>query len=183
MKHRCCSAEVIYFVFSSEMETRTLSQMCGILYLPIFLFRVGLLTNIYCFFYFCLCNTYFLFQGQFYEQTKEAAMGSSVSPIVATLYMESFEHKAITSAVNPPRIWKRYVDDTFVILQQSHRNEFLQHINSVAPPIIFTTEEIRLDGSMPFLDTLITPQKDETLSTSVYRKLTHTDLYLPWDCY
>ena len=47
MKHRCCGAEVIYFVFSSEMENRTLSQMCGRLYLAIFLFRVGLLTLIY----------------------------------------------------------------------------------------------------------------------------------------
>ena len=47
MRHRCCGAEVIYFVFSSEMENRTLSQMCGRLYLAIFLFRVGLLILIY----------------------------------------------------------------------------------------------------------------------------------------
>ena len=47
LKHRCCGAEVIYFVISSEMESRTLSQMCGRLYLPIFLLRVGLLTDIY----------------------------------------------------------------------------------------------------------------------------------------
>ena len=38
MKYRCCGAEVIYFVFSSEMESRTLSQMCDRLYLPIFLY-------------------------------------------------------------------------------------------------------------------------------------------------
>ena len=73
---------------------------------------------------FCLCNTYFLFWGQFYEQTKGAAKGSPVSPIVANLYMESFEHRAITSAVNPTRIWKRYVDYTFVMLQKSHKEEF-----------------------------------------------------------
>ena len=30
---------------------------------------------------FCLCNTCFLFQGQFYEQTEGAAMGSPVSPV------------------------------------------------------------------------------------------------------
>ena len=35
---------------------------------------------------FCLCNTYFFFQGKFYEQTKGAAMGSPVSHIVANLY-------------------------------------------------------------------------------------------------
>ena len=37
---------------------------------------------------FCLCNTYFLFQGQFYEQTKGETMGPPVSPVVANLFME-----------------------------------------------------------------------------------------------
>ena len=39
---------------------------------------------------FCLFNIYFLFQGQFYEQTQGAAMGFPVSPVVANLYMEFF---------------------------------------------------------------------------------------------
>ena len=47
IKHRCYGAEIIYFVFSSEMENRTLYQMHGSLYLPTFLFRVGLLTLIF----------------------------------------------------------------------------------------------------------------------------------------
>ena len=105
-------------------------------------------------------------------------MGSPVSPVVANIYMEFFEDRALTSAVNPPRLWKRYVDDDFIILQQSHREEFLQHINSEDSSIQFTTEEAQQDGSMPFLDTLVTPQDDVTLTTSVYRKPTHTDLYL-----
>ena len=37
------------------------------------------------------------------------------------------------------------------------------------------------DGSMPFLDILITPTEDGSLKTSVFRKPTHTDLYLQWD--
>ena len=36
---------------------------------------------------------------------------------------------------------------------------------------------------MPFLDILITPGRDGNLSTSVYRKPTHTDLYLQWNSY
>ena len=104
-------------------------------------------------------------------------MGSPVIPIVANLYMESFEHTAMTTAVNPPRIGRGYVDDTFIIQQQSHKEEFLQHINSVDLSIIFTAEETRPDGFMPFLDTLITLQTDGTLTASVYRKHTITDLY------
>ena len=34
---------------------------------------------------------------------------------------------------------------------------------------------------MPFLDVLVTPGQDGNLSTTVYRKPTHTDLYLQWD--
>ena len=36
---------------------------------------------------------------------------------------------------------------------------------------------------MPFLGILITPNEDGSLSTTVYRKPTHTDLYLQWDSY
>ena len=51
---------------------------------------------------FCLHNTYFSFQNKFYEQAEGVTMGSPVSPIVANLYMEYFERKALRSAVNPP---------------------------------------------------------------------------------
>ena len=37
------------------------------------------------------------------------------------------------------------------------------------------------DGSIPFLDTIVKPQANDTLSTTVYRKPTHTDQYLQWD--
>ena len=51
---------------------------------------------------FCLNNTYFVFQDTFYEQTKGAAMGSPISPIIANIFMEAFEHRAITTALHPP---------------------------------------------------------------------------------
>ena len=100
----------------------------------------------------CLYNTYFLFQGNYYEQTQGAAKGCPVSPVLPNLYMEFFEDRALSTAVNPSRWWKRFVDDTLVILKKDHKEEFLQHINSVDPSIQFTTEELKEDGSMPFLD-------------------------------
>ena len=50
---------------------------------------------------FCLKNTYFSLQGQFYEQAEDAAMGYPVSPILANLYMEFFEQKALSTAPTP----------------------------------------------------------------------------------
>ena len=42
-------------------------------------------------------------------------------------------------------------------------------------------EESKSDGSIPFLDTIITPQADGTFTTGVYRNPNNTYLYLPWD--
>ena len=129
---------------------------------------------------FCLTQTYFLFQGKYYQQTQGAAMGSQISPIIANIFMEEFEVKALQSFPNPPSMWLRFVDDTFVINKAEHSQDLLQHINNQDPHIQFTVEPTQ-QGSLPFLDTLVTIQPDNTLSTSVYRKPTHTDQYLHWD--
>ena len=130
---------------------------------------------------FCLKTYYFQFQGRFFEQLQGAAMRSLISPIVANLYMEDFENKAINSAECPPTVWKRYVDDTFVVIEADKKQGFLNHINSVDPFIHFTTEDTGTDGPIPFLDTIVMPQSDGSLLTSVYRKPTHTDQYLQWN--
>ena len=130
---------------------------------------------------FCLRSTYFTHKGKFFEQVEGAAMGSPISPIVANLFMENFESRALQSSPNPPLLWKRFVDDTFVILKRAHKEEFLTHINSVDSNIQFTTEEPGPDGSLPFLDILISPDEEGRLKTSVYRKPTHMDQYLQWD--
>ena len=49
----------------------------------------------------CLRSTYFTFRGRFYEQVEGAALGSPISPIVANLYMEDFETRAIQSSPTP----------------------------------------------------------------------------------
>ena len=73
---------------------------------------------------FCLNSTSFVFQGQYYQQLEGAAMGSPLSPIVANIFMEHFEKEALETAPHPPSLWKRFVDDTFVILETQHKEEF-----------------------------------------------------------
>ena len=116
--------------------------------------------NITCLLEFCLKCTYFTFQGRYFEQ-KGDAMGSPIIPIVAKLYMEDFEVKAINSSPQPPYLRKRFVDDTLPSLSQHRKQAFLEHLNSIDHHIQFTSEESRPDGSMPFLDILITPKKME----------------------
>ena len=130
---------------------------------------------------FSLNSTSFVFQGQYYQQMEGAAMGSPLSPIVANIFMEIFEKEALETTPHPPSLWKRFVDDTFVILESQHKDVFFHHINSLDENIKFTAGTTKADGSIPFLDTLVTPQSDGSLQTKVYRKPTHTNQYLQLD--
>ena len=71
--------------------------------------------------------------------------------------------------------------DTFVIQQQAQKQAFLDHINSIDPIIMFTVEGHQQNGAIPFLDTLVTPEADNSLSITMYCKPIHTDQYLQWD--
>ena len=104
-------------------------------------------------------------------------MGSPFNPIVANLYMEYFEQKALSTSPYP-RLCQRYVADTFVIQKEIYKQDFLQHINSVDPAIQIKVENNKADGAIPFLDTIVKPEADGNLSITVYRKPTHTAQYL-----
>ena len=68
-------------------------------------------------------------------------MGSPISPIVANLYIEDFEMRAINTSPQPPFMWKKLVDDTCVIIKAAQKVSFLNHINSIDQNIQFTAEE------------------------------------------
>ena len=86
--------------------------------------------------------------------------------------------KALATFDPPPRFWKRYVDDTCTALPAVSVTSFHHHLNSIDTHIQFTVEE-ETDHSIPFLDVLLTHHEDGMISTSVFRKPTHTaDKYL-----
>ncbi|XP_068692615.1 uncharacterized protein [Montipora foliosa] len=67
---------------------------------------------------FTLSNNYFMFNDTVYKQIHGCAMGSPVSPVVDNLCMEIIEESAIASSPTPPKVRKRYVDDSFVIIKE-----------------------------------------------------------------
>ena len=112
-----------------------------------------------------------------FQQTFGTAMGSPVSVTIANLVMEDVEERALATVETTPRFWKCYVDDTCTALPSHCINEFLDHLNSVEPSIQFTVE-VESNGRLPFLDVLLERDEDGSISTTVYRKPTHTDRYL-----
>lgn len=52
---------------------------------------------------FCLNTTYFVLNGNFYQQNHGAVMGSPVSPLDANIYMEDFEARALSTAPTNPQ--------------------------------------------------------------------------------
>ena len=77
------------------------------------------------------------------------AIGASSSGPAAELFMERLEIRAITTFIDPPKLWKRYVDDTFAKLKIIMVGTFLEHLNKQHPRIKFTTE-IQKEGKISF---------------------------------
>jgi hypothetical protein len=129
-----------------------------------------------------LTSTYFLHKGNFYEQTVGVPMGSPLSPAVVNFFMEEFEEKALSTAPLKPKHFFRYVDDTFIVWAHGHENldNFLAHMNNQHPNIKFTMEKEE-EGCLPFLDIMIHRKENGSLGHGVFRKKTHTDLYLNAD--
>ncbi|XP_072037657.1 uncharacterized protein [Amphiura filiformis] len=112
----------------------------------------------------CLKTTYCSYQGKYYKQQHGCAMGSPVSPIVVNLCMESFEQDALRLYTDtPPRLWLRFVNDTFVVLERSELEIFFHHINDTDENIQFT-QELCKDSSLAFLDCLITVKANKKKS-------------------
>ena len=83
-----------------------------------------------------------------------------------------------------PPTYFRYVDDTFVIFDNSSEHtSFLSHLNSLHPALVFTSEKEE-NNTLPFLDVLV--EKDvvnNKFLTSVYRKPTFTGNYVRYDSF
>ena len=129
---------------------------------------------------FCLTTTYFKFRGQIYQQDHGCAMGLPVSPIIANLYMENFEVRAITSAAHPRVSGCDTLTIRLLLLRKTVHNSS-PITSTVWTPHIKFTNDPENEGTLPFLDTLVKRQADGSVKVSVYRKPTHTDQYLAFE--
>ena len=105
---------------------------------------------------FITITTYFSFRGTIYQQNFGTAMGSPVSPVLATIFMEWLEQEAIVTAPQEckPKLWKRYVDDIWELITQGQVENLTNHLNTIDPTrSIKFTHEPEVDGQIPFLDT------------------------------
>ena len=78
---------------------------------------------------FTLSDNYFVYNNGIYKQIHGCAMGSPVSPIVANLCMKVIDELAISTSLVPPKVWKHYVDDSFVIIKKDAVSSFHNTLN------------------------------------------------------
>ena len=92
--------------------------------------------------------------------------------------MVESERTIIPSVSDKIKLWKRYVDETIAFVKNVEINNVSSFLNSYYSNIQFTNE-IEQNNQIPFLDVLLI-HNVETISTTVYRKVTNTDIYINW---
>ena len=85
-----------------------------------------------------LTTTWYTFNSPFYQQTDGVAMGDLVSSTTAEIYMQAYECKAITMALQPPKVWEQFVDEVYSILKRTYFENFFHRISNLHQHIKFT---------------------------------------------
>ncbi len=136
----------------------------------------------------CLGNSYFVWDKTLYLQVNGLPMGGRLSPILANIFMEELEFKVLTSTLFLPKIYFRYVDDIFIVWDDSRGDVggFLTLMNA-QDPNIHLLEEKEKDRCLPFLDVSVkrplidcNGKVEDPLEISIYRKKTHADRYVQY---
>ena len=103
----------------------------------------------------CVVNNTFLFNGKVYQQSDGVAMGSSLGPILANIWMCHLEEEYYVKSQLYPNYYRRYVDDTFCLFNnRESANNFFNFINNVHPSTKFDMESEN-NNKLSFLDTIV----------------------------
>lgn len=126
----------------------------------------------------CMLQNFFQFNNKYYQQCDGTAMGNSLSPFIANLFMSKFEIDRKNDMKYFPRVWIRYVDDVFAVFDTSKCSiqDFVNELNSKVPSIKFT-HETEIDSKLPFLDMFVV-RKGKALEIDIYRKGTSNSRFI-----
>jgi hypothetical protein len=88
-------------------------------------------------------HSHFLFNGKIYDQKDGVSMGSPLAPLLAETFLQDFEKKHLPSFKEKGIVyWKRYVDDTFVLLDSKvSAEDMAAQLSQCDPCLKFTCEE------------------------------------------
>ena len=105
-------------------------------------------------------------------------MGTKVAPSYANTFMGWFEETYVYTYTHQPLLWKRFIDDIFVIWShgQGELETLVQYINSCMPSIKFEAETSQT--LVHFLDVNVQLENDGEISTSQYTKATDSHNYI-----
>ena len=132
----------------------------------------------------CMSESLILFDGEFYKQIDGVAMGSPLGPTFANVFLCFYEKIWLEKCPIEfkPVIYRRYVDDTFLLFRSIEQIEkFRSYLNCQHPNIKFTSE-IEENNSISFLDIKIT-RDCNSFCTSVYRKPTFSGVFTNFESY
>jgi hypothetical protein len=122
-----------------------------------------------------LKQDYLSFQGNLYQPTKGVSMGSSISGIMAEIFLQHLENSQLKQIIDTNNIifYTRYVDDLLIIYdtKKIFTETILDHINCIHTVLKFTPTHEH-NNTINFLDLTIIkhPSKIE-----IYCKPTTTD--------
>ena len=77
-------------------------------------------------------ESFFIFDGKFYEQCDGAAMGSPFGPTLANAFMRHFEKIWLENCPShfKPIVYRRFVDDAFLLFRSKDQVEkFRNYLN------------------------------------------------------
>lgn len=126
-----------------------------------------------------LNNNYFSFMDTKYKQVRGLAMGSSVSSILAIMYMHSLETKALDLLGNRIGFYGRYVDDTFILCRDADAaNHINSHFNNIDSNIAFEIEHPNSVNELKVLDIAVKIEPSGVLHFDFYKKRQKKPLFV-----
>ena len=129
-------------------------------------------------------ESFFIFDGKFYEQCDAAVMGSPVGRTLANVFMCHFENIWLENCPShfKPIVYRRFVDDTFVLFRsKDHVEKFRNYLNKQHKNIKFTSE-IEENDLLSFLYIKISRENNKFV-TSVYCKPTFSGVFTNFESF